>query len=232
MKRKPVIIMLLITAFSVFYFLSCKESSVVAGFPVPVMAELTKEDETGMFEVYDWWRASEENGLPLSYLAMIRLWGWKEADVMGTMTTYEKDGRKVDVVSQTRYLSISEPSAARDRDSPPSKVAVDEWGSMPYKGKYYLYFVLGIKSADKDIASLESIDLGVENVSFEQFIINYTPSDDPEVWQGKDRLDVPVKTEAGSEYRIIISSEDSGIFEAMEQHGLTIHFNNYVYEVN
>lgn len=231
MKRKPVIIILFLTSFSVVYFLSCKESSVVAGFPVPVTAELTKEDKTEMFEIYDWRRASEENGLPLSYLAMIRLWGWKEADVMGTMTTYEKDGRKVDVVSQTRYLSISEPSAVRDRERTPSKVSVDEWGTVPYKGRYYLYFVLKVKEADKDIAMLESIDIEEGNISFEQFIINYTPSDDPEVWQEQDELELPVKAEAGGEYLIIISSEDSAIFEEMDQYGLTIHFNNYIYEV-
>ncbi len=56
---------------------------------------------------YNWGPASEENGLPLRYQAIIKLWGWEKKEREGSLTVYEKDGQEVDVNSQTDYLSLS-----------------------------------------------------------------------------------------------------------------------------
>ncbi|MCV9887999.1 hypothetical protein [Metabacillus halosaccharovorans] len=58
-------------------------------------------------EAYNWGAASEENGLPLRYRAVIRLWGWNKKEQEGSLTVYEKDGQEIDVISQTDYLSLS-----------------------------------------------------------------------------------------------------------------------------
>ena len=58
-------------------------------------------------EAYNWGPASEENGLPLRYRAIIKLWGWEKKEQEGSLTVYEKDGNEVDVISQTNYLSLS-----------------------------------------------------------------------------------------------------------------------------
>jgi len=87
------------------FFYSFEESKTFKGFPVPRYAELTSSSEN--LEEYDWGPASEENGLPLRYQAIIWLWGWKVKEVMGTLTVYHKDGQEVDLISQTDYLSLS-----------------------------------------------------------------------------------------------------------------------------
>lgn len=86
-------------------YFSFEESKTFKGFPVPKYAELTSSSEN--LEEYDWGPASEENGLPLRYQAIIRLWGWEVKEVMGTLTVYHKDGQEVDLISQTDYLSLS-----------------------------------------------------------------------------------------------------------------------------
>lgn len=94
-----------IIALLLFIFSSFEESETFKGFPVPRYAELTSSSAT--IEEYDWGPASEENGLPLRYKAIIRLWGWEVKEVMGSLTVYQKDGQEVDVISQTDYLSLS-----------------------------------------------------------------------------------------------------------------------------
>lgn len=95
-------ILLILTA---LFFFSYKESETFKGFPVPKTADLTKV-ESGL-ETYDWGPASEENGLPLRYQAMIRLWGWKKTGGEGALTIYEKDGAEVELLSLTDYLGLS-----------------------------------------------------------------------------------------------------------------------------
>ncbi len=94
-----------VVAILLFIFFSFEESETFKGFPVPKYAELTSSN--GNLEEYHWGPASEENGLPLRYQTIIRLWGWKVKEVMGTLTVYHKDGQEVDVISQTDYLGLS-----------------------------------------------------------------------------------------------------------------------------
>jgi hypothetical protein len=95
---------LLIVITFIFLF-SFRESEEFKGFPVPKTAELT--EKKSKLEKYKWDSASEENGLPLRYQFMIKLWGWEKVDQMGALTTYEKNGAQVGVISLTDYLSLS-----------------------------------------------------------------------------------------------------------------------------
>jgi hypothetical protein len=101
-----VFIIILILISNLFFF-GYRESTVNAGFPVPKSAELVKENMENMNEEFHWRYASEENGLPYFYKAVIRGWGWKKESQEGSHTVYEKEGRKVYVISQTDYLFIS-----------------------------------------------------------------------------------------------------------------------------
>ncbi len=95
-----------IIAFTFYYGQTFEEAIYSEGFPVPGQAKISKVSSKNGFESYTWQPATEENGLPLRYKLMIRLSGWKKADRMGAMTTYEKDGRTVDIISQKNYLGI------------------------------------------------------------------------------------------------------------------------------
>jgi hypothetical protein len=106
MNNKGKAIAVAILLFSLLAFLiTFEESAEFKGFPVPKMAKLTQQQHN--LESYDWGSASEENGLPLRYQAIIRIWGWKKIEQEGALTVYEKDGRQVEVVSLTDYLSLS-----------------------------------------------------------------------------------------------------------------------------
>ncbi|MGE6260680.1 hypothetical protein ACQKCU_22835 [Heyndrickxia sporothermodurans] len=85
-------------------FFSYEESQKFKGFPVPKHAKITKNKSN--FEAFDWSPASEEEGLPLRYRLIIKLKGWKKTFKEGSLTIYEKDNYKIDVISQTDYLSI------------------------------------------------------------------------------------------------------------------------------
>jgi hypothetical protein len=104
LRGKIFIIAILILVPVIFLF-SYEESETFAGFPVPRTAELTKSQSN--LEAYEWGPASEENGLPLRYLAIIRLWGWEKKEQEGALTIYEKDGREVELLSLTDYLGLS-----------------------------------------------------------------------------------------------------------------------------
>lgn len=90
----------------VFLF-SYEESEQFEGFPVPKTAELLNTKNTS--ESYGYGPASEENGLPIRYKAIIFLWGWKKKEEVGALTVYEKDGIEVDVISLTDHLSLNTP---------------------------------------------------------------------------------------------------------------------------
>lgn len=89
----------------IIFLFSYEESEQFEGFPVPKAADLTANKSN--LESYKWGPASEENGLPLRYQAIIRLWGWEKKEQEGALTVYEKDEKKVDLVSLTNYLSLS-----------------------------------------------------------------------------------------------------------------------------
>ncbi|APH07029.1 hypothetical protein A9C19_09035 [Bacillus weihaiensis] len=90
-----------------YFFFGFRDSVFYKGFPIPIGATLTHEDSSMKVESYEWWAASEENGLPFNYLIMIRLYGWTPTEVVGSMTVYEKGDHQVAVISQEDYLGLS-----------------------------------------------------------------------------------------------------------------------------
>ncbi|MGG0791912.1 hypothetical protein ABE132_25145 [Peribacillus simplex] len=109
-KKKAIIliisIVILVSMFS-YFFLSYSESAINKGFPIPLGAKLIRKDDKNMYEEYKWGPASEENGLPLYYLTVIKFWGWDKKSQEGAMTIYEKEGKKLCVISQTDSLFVS-----------------------------------------------------------------------------------------------------------------------------
>jgi len=91
----------------IFHYSQTFEDSVFTeGFPIPVKAEVHRISGEHKMESYNWNGASEENGLPLRYKAVIRLAGWKKIDTFGAMTTFEKDGVTIEIVSTTNMMDI------------------------------------------------------------------------------------------------------------------------------
>ncbi|OHR67193.1 hypothetical protein HMPREF3291_11205 [Bacillus sp. HMSC76G11] len=107
MKKLVILICTVIAAVLIYFYGLYQTSNIAEGFPVPVSAKLSESSDEKAYEEYSWTLASEENGLPSAYLLAINLWGWKKVDQMGAQTTYEKNGEKIDVVSQTDYLFIA-----------------------------------------------------------------------------------------------------------------------------
>ena len=95
-----------IIVFTFYYGQTFEEAIYSDGFPVPGQAKVFKVSSEKRFESYTWKPASEESGLPIRYKLMIRLSGWKKIDQISTLTTYEKNGMKVDIVSQKDYIGI------------------------------------------------------------------------------------------------------------------------------
>lgn len=96
-------------AFAFYYGQSFKEAIYSEGFPVPATAKMLQVSNVNQSESYTWKPASEENGLPMRYQLIILFSGWKKTDQMGALTTYEKNGVTVDVISQTQSLAILGP---------------------------------------------------------------------------------------------------------------------------
>jgi hypothetical protein len=99
----------LISFFILFIFFtvfSYEDSGVFKGFPVPKHAEVTVQEQK--LEAFDWPPASEENGLPLRYRAIILLWGWEVKQQEGSLTVYKKGEQEVGVITQKNYLSLSD----------------------------------------------------------------------------------------------------------------------------
>ncbi|WP_369899873.1 hypothetical protein [Bacillus manliponensis] len=92
-----------------FVFGTYRSSTVQKGFPIPMFAKQIGGDEKEGWEQYEWWLASEENGLPEHYRIVIALWGWNEIEEeqMGARKVFEKGGEKVFVTSLTNTLGIS-----------------------------------------------------------------------------------------------------------------------------
>lgn len=102
---KLIAFVVLLIGIPLIFLFSYEESEQFSGFPVPKTAELTANKSN--FETYKWGPASEENGLPLRYQAIIKLWGWEKKEQEGALTVYEKDGKEVGIISLTDYLSVS-----------------------------------------------------------------------------------------------------------------------------
>ncbi|MBN6887292.1 hypothetical protein ACUXCC_002316 [Cytobacillus horneckiae] len=91
----------------IFYFTTFfvyQQSEKFFGFPIPKNAELVSEK--GLINIYDWSRASEENGIPFDYELVIKAKGWKFVDREGASTYYEKEGYRIDLISTTDHLEI------------------------------------------------------------------------------------------------------------------------------
>ncbi|MED4213193.1 hypothetical protein P4662_28570 [Priestia megaterium] len=90
-----------------FYFITFfayTPSDKFSGFPVPKSAKLVKEKES--VNIYDWSKASEENGIPSGYKLVIKSKGWKEINREGASTYYTKGKEKIDLISQTNELTL------------------------------------------------------------------------------------------------------------------------------
>lgn len=90
-----------------FYFITFfayTPSDKFSGFPVPKSAKLVKEKES--VNIYDWPKASEENGIPSGYKLVIKSKGWKETNREGASTYYTKGKEKIDLISQTNELTL------------------------------------------------------------------------------------------------------------------------------
>ncbi|MFC4411204.1 hypothetical protein ACFOZY_12310 [Chungangia koreensis] len=74
------------------------------GFPVPNLAVLTKEHNTG--KNFEWSRASEENGIPFDYEMSLKLRGWKKGEREGAAVVYTKDQQVITLISQTDILNV------------------------------------------------------------------------------------------------------------------------------
>ncbi|CAM4236129.1 hypothetical protein [Bacillus manliponensis] len=108
-KNKILVVISLLVLIIGFVFGTYRSSTVQKGFPIPVFAKQIEGDEKEGWEQYEWWLASEEDGLPKHYRIVIALWGWNEIEEeqMGAREVFEKDGQKIFVISVTDELVIS-----------------------------------------------------------------------------------------------------------------------------
>lgn len=85
-------------------FFSYEESDKFFDFPIPKDAELVSDKEG--VTVYNWSKASEENGIPYIYKQIIKSKGWSKVDREGASTYYKKDEHRIDLISQTKRLTL------------------------------------------------------------------------------------------------------------------------------
>lgn len=108
MKKKVIIsLLILILLGGVFYFntyYAYEQSTENLGFPIPKKAELIEKNSNT--EIYEWSKASEENGIPASYEFIIKNYGWEKVDSEGALVVYEKDDLKIELISSTKQLTI------------------------------------------------------------------------------------------------------------------------------
>ncbi|MRH43552.1 hypothetical protein GH741_12765 [Aquibacillus halophilus] len=99
------IIIVIIAGYFIVTYISFVQVQKFGGFPIPKDAEVTKEEENII--VYNWSKASEENGIPKRYQIELEKEGWDIEWREGAATVYKKDGIKVLLICSTNYLSIS-----------------------------------------------------------------------------------------------------------------------------
>ncbi|MED3992334.1 hypothetical protein [Priestia aryabhattai] len=98
---------ILLIGAGIFYFVTFFAyipSEKFFGFPVPKNANLVKEKKRAA--IYDWSKASEENGIPSGYKLVIKSKGWKERGREGASTYYEKGNKIIDLIAQTDELTL------------------------------------------------------------------------------------------------------------------------------
>ncbi|MCM3545698.1 hypothetical protein [Priestia megaterium] len=98
---------ILLMGAGIFYFVTFFAyipSDKFSGFPVPKNAKLVKGKER--VDIYDWSKASEENGILSGYKLVIKTKGWKERDREEASTYYEKGNKKIDLIAQTNELTL------------------------------------------------------------------------------------------------------------------------------
>lgn len=79
-------------------------SATLSGFPIPKKAKLIEENEAA--ELYEWDRASEENGIPFGYEVVLKVQGWEKGSRQGASVRYTKDREQIDVISATNRLIL------------------------------------------------------------------------------------------------------------------------------
>jgi len=92
---------------AIFYFVAFFAyipSNKFFSFPVPKNAKLVKGKER--VNIYDWSKASEENGILSGYKLVIKKKGWKKKDREGGSTYDEKRNKKIDLIAQTNELTL------------------------------------------------------------------------------------------------------------------------------
>lgn len=72
-------------------------------FPIPNGAMLEEENEKA--KNY-FWKPSSGTSIPIGYRLVIKKSGWKELEVDGHGTTYEKDGYQINVTVAPDYIGI------------------------------------------------------------------------------------------------------------------------------
>ncbi|MED3881756.1 hypothetical protein [Priestia megaterium] len=98
---------ILLIGAAIFYFVTFFAyipSDKFFGFPVPKNAKLVKGKER--VNIYNWSKASEENGIPSGYKLVIKSKGWKEREREGASAYYEKGNKKIDLIAQTNELTL------------------------------------------------------------------------------------------------------------------------------
>jgi hypothetical protein len=84
---------------STYYFIAKSKyelSDEYEQFPIPKNAKLIKEENDYSSE-YEWSKASDVNGIPLSYRIIITTNGWEGVLREGSLTTYEKEGIQINL---------------------------------------------------------------------------------------------------------------------------------------
>lgn len=82
-----------------FSFGTLKSSS-IENFPIPIIAQI-EETHSDQSISYTFVRINR------LYLKQIRLKGWKEIDQMGSLITFEKNDKKVDVITFQNGFQIN-----------------------------------------------------------------------------------------------------------------------------
>ncbi|MED4112422.1 hypothetical protein [Priestia megaterium] len=106
-KAVTTVLAILLMGAAIFYFITFFAyipSNKFFSFPVPKNAKLVKGKER--VNIYDWSKASEENGIPSGYKLVIKSKGWKERNREGASTYYEKGNKIIDLISQTDKLTL------------------------------------------------------------------------------------------------------------------------------
>ncbi|MCG7346372.1 hypothetical protein MHZ92_19900 [Sporosarcina sp. ACRSL] len=85
-------------------YFAYEESDEFYNFPIPKNAQLLSGNEN--VAIYNWSKATEENGIPFVYEIIIKSKGWRNVGREGASTYYEKEGHIIDLISQTDELTI------------------------------------------------------------------------------------------------------------------------------